>query len=75
MPAISAFGRLIVLAGLLPRCVRSLITATCLVSTVCGCKSLYLHSDAAQQATASAKAELDKVDVASVFDNEVAYSG
>lgn len=42
-------------------------------STLPGCGSLYLHSDQAGDATAKAKTELDKVDVAALFDNEAAY--
>ena len=49
------------------------LAATVLVSMLCGCGSLYVHNDAAQQATAKAKSELDKVDLNSVFDNESTY--
>jgi hypothetical protein len=52
---------------------RLAASVTCLVCGLCGCGSLYLHNDAAQQATASARSALDKVAVASVFDNEAAY--
>lgn len=46
---------------------------TFLALSLSGCGSLYLHSDSAQQATAKAQSDLDKVDVAAVFSNETAY--
>jgi len=50
---------------------RLVVGAACLLCG--GCGSLYLHDDAAQQATANARSALDKVDVAAVFDNQAAY--
>jgi hypothetical protein len=42
-------------------------------SSLTGCGSIYLHSEASKEATANAKTELDKVDVGALFDNEAAY--
>lgn len=52
---------------------RTLTLSILLMPALTGCKSLYLHSDATQQATGKAKAELDKVNIAAVFDNEATY--
>ncbi len=52
---------------------RLALGAACLLCGLCGCGTLYLHSDAVQQSTANARSALDKVDVAAVFDNQAAY--
>jgi hypothetical protein len=38
-----------------------------------GCGSLYVRSEAVKESTAKAKAELDKVNLAPLFDNEAKY--
>lgn len=53
--------------------VRRLLIAVLFVLNLAGCGSLYLHDEEAKQVTATAKAELDKVNVAAVFDSEAAY--
>jgi hypothetical protein len=55
------------------RIASRLLTTLLAALNLAGCGSLYLHSDETKQATAEAKAELDKVNLAAVFDNEAAY--
>ncbi|HKQ14125.1 MAG TPA: hypothetical protein VJT80_11890 [Steroidobacteraceae bacterium] len=56
--------------GAFPR----LLMVTILVAVnLAGCGSLYLRDDSVKQATANAKAELDKVNLVAVFDDEAAY--
>ena len=52
---------------------RYVLAVAFIAPALCGCSSLYLHSASTQEATAEAKAELDKVSLTSVFDNEAAY--
>lgn len=52
---------------------RVKLAAILLAGGLSGCSSLYLHSDATQQATAKAQADLEKLDVSTVFDNEATY--
>jgi hypothetical protein len=53
--------------------VRHFILSALLLPGLCACGTLYLHNAAAQDATATAKTELDKVNLSVVFDNEAAY--
>jgi hypothetical protein len=51
-----------------------LLMVTLLVAVnLTGCGSLYLRDDSVKEATANAKTELDKVNLAAVFDDEAAY--
>jgi hypothetical protein len=50
-----------------------LIAVSVLALASSGCASLYVHSDSAQQATAKARDDLDKVTLSTVFDNEASY--
>lgn len=49
------------------------IAAVFLIGNLCGCQSLYLHSDSVQKSTAQSKTEFEKLNLASLFDNEAAY--
>jgi hypothetical protein len=73
MPLNPSFGGVGFLPACLPRVARVLIAGAFVAFSASGCGSLYLHNDSTRQATANAKTELDKVDVAAVFDNEIAY--
>jgi hypothetical protein len=52
---------------------RLLMVTILVAANLAGCGSLYVRDDSVKQATANAKAELDKVNLVAVFDDEAAY--